>query len=112
MSESEKKNKIKSLGEGFFELENGDVEVVTKDGNFVLTDIPFEKLERAQKKSSASGSGDIIPTLCESLTSWEGKKEGVDRLGELTLRGFRTSTILKLTKAMNYILGVDDSENL
>jgi len=87
---------------GIKELENGDYEVQTKDGVFVLADVASDKIESAKKRNKGN---ETVGLLSAMIVSRDGKEE---RIGELTLGKLRGSTVVKLTAVAEKVLGGDD----
>lgn len=92
---------------GIKELEDGNLEITTKDGVFVLEDPISDDLNRAVKRNKGSEVYGILSTMII-------KKNGEDaKIGELTLKKFKASTITKLQAGADMLLGGEDflSEN-
>lgn len=83
-------------------LENGNYVVETKDGSFELEDCSSEALENAKNRNKGS---EIYGILSALIVAKDGQKQ---RIGELTLKKYKASTILKLQVASEKVLGGED----
>ena len=78
--------------------------VYTKDGKFILEDVPYEKLMKAKKRIQRGDNKDTdkieLAVISESLIE--------PKIGELDLMKLRGSTIAKLKVAIDRMYDMDD----
>jgi hypothetical protein len=96
---------IKSeMPEWLKKIDDDTYEVTTKDGVFVMSDVPYERTEHAMAKSEKTGMYAAC-VLAEAIKSKNGKEE---RIGELEIQKYKTSTVMRLQHVINEVLGVAD----
>ena len=92
--------------EGFTrELENGNLLVTTKDGEFELEEQTWNVIEKAKKRASAAKIDEDIAMLSCSVVKINGEDK---KIGELELIELKGSSILRLKFAINKHYGLMD----
>ena len=85
-------------------IDEDTLEVSTKDGDFVLEDIPYEKIMSTKKRISSIGKEVSVDAFELALISESLKSP---QKGELELRKMRGSTIMKLKAAIYKMYDID-----
>ena len=98
----------KILPEWIEEKENGNYVVDTKDGKFELEDVEYTKITQARKRitrtdrqgnETIDGNKFLLAIISESLVT--------PQMGELDLMKLKSSSVLRLTSAINTMYDVN-----
>jgi hypothetical protein len=78
--------------------------VKTRMGIFKIKELEWDKMERARKRAGDKGEP-MIFVLSDSIVGKDGEQAS---FGEVEIRKWKGSTVLRLVAAMNFIYEVDD----
>ena len=78
--------------------------VKTRSGIYKLKELEWGRVERARKRAGDKGNPNEF-ILADSIVGHDGKKA---KYGELDIRGWKGSTVMRLATALTIIYGVDD----
>jgi uncharacterized protein (DUF1786 family) len=93
-------NKMSKANKEIIELENGNLEITTKNGVFEIEDVEYEKIESALKRSN----GDVKSVIATVVVKKDGK---ACKLGELEVRTFKASTVIHFMRAIEKMFGLE-----
>lgn len=86
---------------GIKKIDDDRIEVTTKDGVFVLVDVAYDKIKRAQNRNKKNPEVSLVSEMIESMNG------ETKRVGEATIESFRGSSMGKLSFAATILTDED-----